>query len=70
MILKLEDNASYWTRVRKWHKWFAWYPVWVDHNRFAWLQLVERRVACSHTYSDTNCCHAFRTHRRKPNGQN
>jgi hypothetical protein len=33
---------------RKWHKWFAWYPVEVkkemDFSKMVWLEFVERQV--------------------------
>ena len=28
---------------RKWHKWFAWYPVRVGHREKRWLEYVYRR---------------------------
>ncbi len=27
----------------KWHHWFAWYPVQLEHGQWAWLQTVERQ---------------------------
>lgn len=27
--------------MRKWHRWFAWFPVTVDERR-VWLRFVER----------------------------
>lgn len=27
----------------RWHRWFAWRPVWIGGNEFAWLETVQRR---------------------------
>lgn len=27
----------------KWHKWFAWRPVWTLDNDCVWLETVERK---------------------------
>ena len=26
----------------KWHRWFAWYPIWTDEHELVWLQTVWR----------------------------
>lgn len=39
-------------RLALWHDWFAWYPVKItngelafdDSNRYAWLEIVSRRI--------------------------
>ncbi len=33
-----------WEYERNWHPWFAWYPVFVEPKRKAWLTYVERRL--------------------------
>lgn len=40
MIFKRETNKEYFTRIKQWHKWFAWYPVAFDGG-IAWLSYVE-----------------------------
>lgn len=32
-------------QLRKWHRWFAVWPVRLDDKRCAWLEVVERRFA-------------------------
>ncbi len=27
----------------QWHRWFAWYPVYVERGEIRWLEYVERR---------------------------
>jgi len=44
MIFSSESPRRQLERLRKWHRWFAWYPVRVDDNHGAWLQYVERRL--------------------------
>ncbi|MCW2317111.1 hypothetical protein M2322_002665 [Rhodoblastus acidophilus] len=39
-------NAQY----RPWHRWFAWYPVWLEDGRLVWLQWVDRRASHDATY--------------------
>jgi hypothetical protein len=28
---------------RNWHRWFAWFPVYVSFTEMRWLETVERR---------------------------
>lgn len=28
-----------------WHRWFAWHPVRIGINEYAWLETVERKAA-------------------------
>jgi hypothetical protein len=27
-----------------WTRWFAWHPVWIDHNTMVWWETVERKL--------------------------
>jgi hypothetical protein len=31
-------------KYRDWTNWFAWYPVRIDENRVAWLEIVQRKI--------------------------
>ena len=39
MIFKIQQGF----KNENWHYWFAWYPVRLDSDRVAWLQMVERK---------------------------
>ncbi|QWY83607.1 hypothetical protein [Rhizobium phage RHph_X2_26] len=45
----LEKLAEWHERRRRaaivWHEWFAWFPVRVSGDEFAWLETVSRRRA-------------------------
>lgn len=30
-------------RLTVWHKWFAWYPVFITSHDWRWLEFVERK---------------------------
>jgi hypothetical protein len=31
-------------RLQEWHRWFAWYPVYVGPHDYRWMEYVERRL--------------------------
>jgi hypothetical protein len=36
--------------LRKWHRWFAWYPVtfWENHRKYkVWLSYIDRKLTYS-----------------------
>lgn len=53
--MKLDCGETYdekWTRLGKWHKWFAWYPVRVGVHDCRWFEYVERRKWIEHGIYD------------------
>lgn len=40
MTWKYETVAQYYARVGEWHKWFAWYPIYVGGTAY-WLCTIE-----------------------------
>ena len=34
-------NKSY--KYTQWHKWFAWYPVMMQEDRYIWLEIILRK---------------------------
>lgn len=42
MKFYLESFSARCDRMRKWHKWFAWYPARVDRHHYVWLEYVMR----------------------------
>lgn len=32
-----------WEYKKKWHPWFAWYPVRIGHRDCRWLEYVDRK---------------------------
>jgi hypothetical protein len=39
--------------ARRFHRWFAWYPVRIGHYHLAWLEPVLRRAATVHPSDST-----------------
>lgn len=39
------------TRAEKWHRWFAWHPVWTDEGR-VWLEVVLRRLVAADVFCE------------------
>lgn len=37
-------------RLKEWHRYFAWLPVWVGENDCRWLETIERKGADSGGY--------------------
>ncbi len=59
MIFKVGPSFSdRWDRIfdakRKWHRWFAWHPVRVTHEKAVWWMFVERKGI---PYNDMNGQH-------------
>lgn len=56
-----ESTLEYWRRVGRWHKWFAWRPVFCDDtSRWVWLEFVMRRSQAGYIgavthYKETPC---------------
>ena len=46
-----ESNNDYQDRVTTWHRWFAWYPVFIGTGDTRWLETVERRRSYCSAYS-------------------
>lgn len=42
---KQEEKQKLLRSLYGWHKWFAWYPVQLDTERWAWLETVERKLS-------------------------
>jgi hypothetical protein len=38
MKIQFVDHWNTWTH------WFAWHPVWIDHNTMVWWETVERKL--------------------------
>jgi hypothetical protein len=39
------ETTSQWAkRMKKWHVWFAWYPVSVGAGKVVWLEKVDRAL--------------------------
>ena len=36
-------NTKY-EKLRRWHNWFAWYPVTIENGQRAWMETVERKI--------------------------
>jgi len=45
-----ETWPEYEKRIKKWHKWFAWYPVSVGKEDCRWLETVERSIKIEFWY--------------------
>lgn len=43
MKFKIESVRVKSERNKKWHTWFAWYPVRINENEIVWLESVRRR---------------------------
>lgn len=61
---------------RKWHRWFAWYPVHVPDADCRWLEYVERRligytidIYTVHTLDNLDYATRFRYEYRLPLSQ-
>ncbi len=51
-----ESFGDWQARASRWHKFFAWYPVWsLSDRRTYWLQIVNRRLTDYSGYTGT--CH-------------
>lgn len=55
MIIKFLTTDEWWDKYGKWHKFYAWYPVFFDGG-FAWFSYVERKMISS--WSD--CYYVYR----------
>lgn len=46
MLFKFKRKDKY-----EWHKWFAWYPIWLinnDQHIVIWLRTVQRRYVMTY----------------------
>ena len=51
MIWNSESLFDWKSRMSKWHRYFAWYPVFLYRERkTAWFQTVERRMSSWSSY--------------------
>lgn len=41
---KIDLISSQWKYEKKWHSWFAWFPVKIDDGVSAWFEFVERKL--------------------------
>ena len=43
MKFKIDSEQVRNDRRKKWHAWFAWYPVRLNESEVAWLEFVQRK---------------------------
>lgn len=43
MQIKRDSEEMRRSKKEKWHKWWAWYPVRIDHYTLVWLETIERK---------------------------
>jgi hypothetical protein len=43
-------------RLQRWHRWFAWYPITVDGDKY-WLEFVYRKASIRFTILDDYPCY-------------
>ena len=54
MIFKRPTDRFHWKstlKKEKWHKWFAWYPVWIfrdDAKYLTWFKFIMRKGKLHH----------------------
>lgn len=57
MIWKIRNRQVRFRALKRWHRWFAWYPVVVNKgitkDEVAWLCFVERKGVWFSGYSDS-----------------
>jgi hypothetical protein len=43
MKIRLDSDDIQREYIKKWHCWFAWYPIRVNSHELVWLEMVERK---------------------------
>lgn len=56
-----ETRQEKWSRLGKWHRWFAWHPVKVGIHDCRWFEYVERRVTVAHFTCDDFITREYRS---------
>ena len=52
MIVNLKQTHE---RLERWHKWFAWHPVYTEQEAYVWLQTIYRQ----RVYDDYGCYNRY-----------
>lgn len=71
---KKQNDASFtrWIASQEWHSWFAWYPVYLNEDAWAWLCNVDRRrtetefIPGAGIFGGTAMCGGFYIYRAQP----